>query len=134
MPWGHCLVARSSLRRWRAWHAEQLEAALAGPDGNVVCRITEILADLTPGRMPALLEIIRQTDWRLVRADARFVLLHEIDSAIIALRERQGRPPFDDALEGEEPTLFLLVRHMLSGDSRENPAGGIRQTRWSRVK
>jgi hypothetical protein len=55
-------------------------------------------------------------------ADARLTVLHEINTAITDLREREGKVPFDDGPPDELPTLFLMVRNMISGEGRENPA------------
>jgi hypothetical protein len=119
----------SLLRCWRAWHREQLDQALAGPHGAVIRPIVELLGDLTPQKMPTLLDLLRAQDWRIVDADVRYELLHLINTAITKLRERENRPPIDDALPDESPTLFLLARDMLSGSKPGNPAGVITATR-----
>ena len=121
------------IARWRAWHREQLDDALAGPHGDVVRPIIALLADLTPQKMLALIELLRAQDWRLVDANARFIILHEINSAVTQLRERKNRPPFDDTLPDEQPTLFLIARELLSCTSRKNPAGEIPATQRSRL-
>ena len=115
---------RGMMAQWRAWHAEQLELALEGDSGVIVLRIIEIVHGLTPSKMPTLVRLIDEVDWRLVNADVRFVILHELNAAIAELCEREGRPPFDDALpfSDEKPTPFQIVRDMLSCTSRENPA------------
>ena len=116
------------LRHWRKWHREQLNEALAGPHGAVVKPIMDFLGQLTPEKMPALLKFMRAQDWRLVDADVRLVVLHELNAAITRLREREGKPPIDDALPGEAPTLFLIVRELLSCTAG-NPAGEFRHNR-----
>jgi hypothetical protein len=101
------------LRRWRKWHREQLNQALAGPHGAVVKQIVDMLDDLAPRQMPALLAVLRAQDWRGVDVSTRFVILHEINTAIAELREREGKPSFGDSLPGEAPTLFETIREML---------------------
>jgi hypothetical protein len=110
------------MKLWQKWHREQLDQALAS-HGDIVQPIIEILRELTPAKMPALLALLRAQDWLVVDADVRFELLHSINIAITKLRERENRPSIDDALPGEQPTLFLLARDMLSGSKSENPAG-----------
>jgi hypothetical protein len=73
--------------------------------------------------MTKLLKFMRTVEWRLVDADTRFTLLHQINGGIISLREREGKLAFDDPLPGEQSTLFLIARTLLSGTSRETPAG-----------
>ena len=113
------------LRRWHHWHREQLSEALAGPHGAVVKQIVDFLRDLTPQKMLALLDFMHAQNWCGVDANTRFVVLHELNFAIANLREREGRPPFDDALPftDESPTVFEIARTLLSCTSRENPAG-----------
>ena len=99
------------MAQWRAWHAEQL--TLDGDDSAVVRRIMEIVRNLTPQKMPTLLDLMRAQDWRGVDADTKLTILHELNSAIAALRESEGRVPFDDSLPGEKSTLFETIREML---------------------
>src|SRR5271165_6738743 len=94
---------------WRRWHAEQLHAALDGPHCTVVKQIIKLLGNLTPRNMPDLLKFMRMQDWHPIDADTRFILLHEINSAITELREREGKPSFDDALPGGRDTLFQIA-------------------------
>ena len=102
------------LRRWRKWHAEQLELALDGDSGGIVHRIMEIVRNLTPQKMPTLVQLMHSVDWRTVDADTKFTLLHELNDAVVRLRLGEGRTPFDDSLPGEAPTLFETIREMLS--------------------
>jgi hypothetical protein len=98
------------LRAWRQWHREQLEQALAGPHGAAVAQVIEFLEDMGPQSATALIALLHEHDWRRMDADVRFVVLHEINTAIIKLREQSGLPPFDDALPNERDTGFLIVR------------------------
>jgi hypothetical protein len=87
-------MTNNVLRQWNKYHADQLELALDGDDGNIVRRIMAIVRDLTPQKMPALLHLMDEADWRLVDANTKFTLLHELNSAIISLRESQGQTGF----------------------------------------
>jgi hypothetical protein len=101
------------MREWRAWHAGQLELALDADSSTIVKSIMALVRGLVPKRMPALLRLMRSVDWRLVDADTKFTILHELNSAIAELREKEGKPPWDDALPGEPDTLFQISKEML---------------------
>ena len=102
-----------AMRKWRRYHAQQLQLAFDGNDGAIVKRIMEIVRNFTPQKMPTLLRLMRSVDWRPVNANTKFTILHELNGAIAALRESENRVPFNDSLPGEEPTLFQIIREML---------------------
>jgi hypothetical protein len=109
------------LRAWKAWHREQLEQVLGGPHGAAVAQVVEFLKGMGPQSAPALIALLHEHDWRRMDADVRFVVLHEINTAIIKLREQSGLPPFDDALPNERDTGFLIVRQLMLGDGKSSP-------------
>jgi hypothetical protein len=102
------------LRAWRAWHREQLETALAGRHGSLVAQLMQTLRRLELQSGPELLGFIRAQDWRAIDADTRFILLHEINSAVTKLRERHGRAPFDDPLPGKRENVFRTIRSIVT--------------------
>jgi hypothetical protein len=106
------------LRAWRNWHREQLEEVLAGPHGAAVAQVIEFLKHMEPQSAPALIALLHEHDWRQINHNVRYVLLHEINSKITALRERSGLAPIDDALPHERDTGFLIIRELLG--AREN--------------
>ena len=115
-----------SLRTWREWHREQLEEALAGVRRDVLERLMEQLKDLRSAC--ALVDFIAAQDWESVDADTRAIALFAINRAITALRERQKLPAINDALPGEPPSAFRMIREIItkvSPPSREkaNPKG-----------
>jgi hypothetical protein len=61
-----------------------------------------------------LIALLHEHDWQRIDHNVRYVLLHEINSKITALRERSGLPPIDDALPGERDTGFLIIRALLA--------------------
>lgn len=101
------------LRAWRKWHREQLEQALEGPHGAMVGRLMVVLKSLTEGSAPLLLAYIHGVDWSTVDHPTRLTALHEISTAIVKLRERNGLSPFDDGLPGERDNMFRVVRSIL---------------------
>jgi hypothetical protein len=99
------------LRTWRQWHREQLEAALAGVHRDVIERLMLQLKHLHEAR--ELLRFIEAQDWAAIDAETRLIALHEINTAICKLRERSGLMPIDDALPGERPNVFVLIKEAL---------------------
>jgi hypothetical protein len=106
------------LRQWQAWRAEQRAAALAGPYGELLQQLLGILrtATLQDGAGD-LIAFVESQDWG-ADADFRHLALSEIDTAIIALRERAGLAVFDDPL-GPAVSGFLILREVLT------PAAGL---------
>jgi hypothetical protein len=101
------------LRAWRRWHADRLGDALAGPHGAIVERVVTFLKTMGPHSASALIELIRAQAWHEVDANARLEVLHEINKAITALRERNELPPFDDGLPGARSNAFQIIRSTL---------------------
>src|SRR5262245_13622111 len=106
------------LRAWRRWHAEQLEAALAGPHAGVMGRLMAQLKDLGSAR--ALVEFITAQDWSALDADTRLTALHQINNAVMRHRERAGLAPIDDALPGEPLNAFQMIRAIITTNSRSS--------------
>ena len=98
------------LRAWRNWHAEQLTEALTGLHRDVLGRVMAQLKDLRSAR--ELVNAMAAEDWSVVDADTRSVLLHEINVAIAALREKQGLPFVDDPLPGSPASAFQIIKAM----------------------
>ena len=101
------------MRAWRAWHREELEKALAGLHGPMLERLVYILKTLAPGSAQLLLAYIRGVDWSSVDYPTRLVALHEVNVAIIKLRERCGQDPFDDGLPGERDNVSRIIRKIV---------------------
>ena len=99
---------------WRRWHDEQREALLAGSHGDAARGLITFLSSMALDQGTALVALIEAGPWRDADADARFGILALIDAHIVMLRERHGLPPFDDALPGTRPSVFLVLREALS--------------------
>jgi hypothetical protein len=110
---------------WRAWHAEELTKALAGPHRQVLEPLMQLLKNLDPHSSNALLDFIRAQDWSAIDAQTKLVILHEINTAITKLRTRNGMAPIDDALWGERATVFQLIRLIIVPINGKSAAGRI---------
>jgi hypothetical protein len=121
------------LRQWRRWHRDEIDQAFTGPHGAVVARIIGFLEHMTIRSAPSLVALVRSQNWQTIEYGNRLIVLHEISSAITALRERHRLPPFDDALD-EKLSAFQLVRRDLLGNhaSAENkPTSSAKQRNQS---
>jgi hypothetical protein len=127
----------------RRWNKQELKALLDGPHGMQVKRIICFLNSMgiEDGRL--LLALLDNLDW-LERADlhTRMLILGEIDDAIITLRVCNGLSPIDDALPGEEPTVFQTVKEKLIPEEqqrkvnyeyRQESSSGIRRIEKERM-
>jgi hypothetical protein len=101
------------LRDWAKWHRDERDAVLAGPHGAMFERLLFILKNATPQSASLLLNYIRGVDLSNVEYSTRLVMLHEIGRAIAALRERNGKAPFDDPLPGERENVSRLIKQHL---------------------
>ena len=112
------------LRAWRRHHREQLQEALAGVHRDVLKRLLEQLKDLRSAR--ELVDFISAQNWEAVDADTRLIALHEINQAIIKLREKSGMEPIDDPRPGQPDNAFRIIKAMLESFplSAGEPAGG----------
>jgi hypothetical protein len=110
---------------WRAWHAEELTKALAGPHRQVLEPLMQLLKNLDPHSSNALLDFIRAQDWSAIDAQTKLVILHEINTAITKLRTRNGMAPIDDALWGERATVFQLIRLIIVPINGKSAAGRL---------
>ena len=78
------------VRAWRKWHREELGEALAGVHGPMVERLVYMLKALELSSAPLLLAYIRGVDWSAVDYLTRLTVLHEVNTAITRMRERNG--------------------------------------------
>ena len=101
------------LRAWQKYHGEQLQEVLTGPHAVIATQIVEFLKTMTPASANALLELMRGHVWADVDAQTKFTLLHEINAAIMRVREANGKPPIDDPLPGERRSVFQVIKQML---------------------
>jgi len=98
------------VRLYRQWKRAQMrEFRSRYPEGFSQLRRT--LRNLTINNASDLVVWVQSTQWlkTLPHAD-RSLVLSAIDQAIARLRVRNGYPPIDDSLPGEDPTVFEVIR------------------------
>jgi len=101
------------LRAWRRWHVEQLEEALVDVHADVMSRLMAQLEELRSVR--ELVDFISAQDWNAVDADTRAIALHEINKAIIKVRERMNeKEPINDPLPGQPENALRIIETILS--------------------
>jgi len=119
------LADREKLTRaWRKWHREQLEVALDGMHGDVMRRLMDELKELRSAR--ELVNFIAARNWSRIDANTRLVALHEINRAVVKLREHMGLDSIEDALPGEPLRAFQLSRTIIDPKSFPQSAGEAR--------
>ena len=65
------------MRAWRAWHAEQLDEALAGLHGAMVAELMTLLDRHELNSAAALRACVQRMDWSTVSYDVRLTALHQ---------------------------------------------------------
>ena len=107
-------------RRWKRWHAEQLLELQAGPWREEIDELLEFLSGLGPDDGQALIDLVDRHGWARACAGTRFLVLRQIDLAIVRVREAHGMAPFNDALpfSDDELTTFQIIKaHLFDGDA-----------------
>jgi hypothetical protein len=97
---------------WKLHRQERLDALLAGPHGAAARELVAFLQTMALDDGNRLVEFVRAAGWARVDADTKLEILALINTAICAMRERAKLPPIDDALPGEAPTTFIIIREM----------------------
>ncbi|MGY8682662.1 hypothetical protein Q2941_33515 [Bradyrhizobium sp. UFLA05-153] len=98
------------LRDWLVWRRDERKAVLAGQHGAMLGRLLYILKNLALNSATLLVVFVRGIDWTAIHASTRLINLHEIDSAIAALRIRYGLAPFDDGWLGSRESAVVTIR------------------------
>ena len=102
------------LVRYRQWKAEVREGMTRGDYG---IEIIDLLKHMRrPTQAGGMVDYVLNAKWLLKCSnDVRTTLLGYIDHAMVRHNIRNGYPPFMDALPGEPPTDFLIIRRHLTG-------------------
>ena len=110
------------MRAWRAWHAEQLDEALAGLHGAMVAELMTLLDRHELNSAAALRACVQRMDWSTVSYDVRLTALHQINQTIIRLRERSGLAGIDDLRQRVSAHQAHAV-HPLPAKADSSPEG-----------
>lgn len=117
------------LREWIKWRREESDEMLEGPNGSEYRALLVLLSSLAPSSANALTSYVYRCTWvKKLAHKEKMIVLRAISDSIIRLRQSMGLAPFDDALPGEEPTAFELIRdYVLDLGLHLPPAGELRQ-------
>jgi hypothetical protein len=74
-----------------------------------------MLDALSPDSAAELVSFFEGRDWTTVDWAMRHDVLVAVDDAIVRMRERHLISPIDDSLLGEPPTVFEVLRQLLTG-------------------
>jgi hypothetical protein len=109
------LAERSrQMSRAKRWINAETQAFLDGPWGEQIKQIESFLKSMGLQDGEKLLDILDRLDWfRHADCNIRSYLLSSIDEAIINLRVDNGFAPIDDALPGEQLTIFQMIKEKL---------------------
>jgi hypothetical protein len=108
------------LRAWKKFHAEELEAVLVGPHGAVLVELFRMFENLKHVQPIQLIGFAQSIDWMMIDYTTKLVVVHELNKAITAVREKHRLDPFDDPLPGQPETPFRMIRAIVLASS---PAG-----------
>ncbi len=119
-PLEQALEARNTLARSyraavRKEEAELLIRLLEGPHASEVKHFMKFMRTMKLEDGDRFLDLVHDSKWlhdepRSVRRQ----ILHLIGRTIYRMREREGLPPFDDAIFNEELTVFDRIKELLA--------------------
>jgi hypothetical protein len=101
------------LRAWKKFHAEERAAVLVGPHGAVLSELLRMFKNLQHCQPSQLIGFVRSIDWALIDYATKLVVVHEINIAISAIREKHNLVPIDDGLpdQPDQPeTPFRTIK------------------------
>ena len=98
------------LRAWRRFHREERDAALAGPHGAVVNELFRMFKNLQHVQPSQLIGYVQSIDWSAIDYATRLTVIHELNNAITAFREKRGLEPIDDGVPGDPETAFRTIK------------------------
>jgi len=106
------------LKQYRHHVRVRREDLLAGPHGQEVRALLQLLESLSASSAPALVQYVMKARWlREADYNTRLDVLSLVGTAIARFRVRNGLPPFDDSIPymDEAPTAFQVIRKLLTG-------------------
>src|SRR5262245_41829085 len=100
-------------RAWRAFHREERDLALSGPYGAALNELFRMFANLRNVQPSQLIGYTRAINWLEIDYLTRLTVIHELNTAITAFREKRGLEPIDDNLPGDPDTPFRTIKMIL---------------------
>jgi hypothetical protein len=97
-------------RAWKKFHREERDPALAGPHGTALNELFRMFGNLQHVRPPQLIGYVQSIDWSAIDYATRLIVVHELNSAVTAYREKRGLEPIDDNLPGNPDTPFRTIK------------------------
>jgi hypothetical protein len=103
-------------RRYKRYKAHEYKRLLEGEHGAALQELHTTLKAMTfDGGADPLLELMGKFRWLLgYDRGLRYLVLQMIDDAICRLRVQSGLPVINDALPGEDDTVFQICRSNLT--------------------
>jgi hypothetical protein len=89
---------------YRAMRKQELDDALAGPEGETLRSYLARIDQITLDSIPTLTAFVRSGRLRSASANTLFLALRMTSERIISLREKDGLAPFNDPLPGDPAT------------------------------
>jgi hypothetical protein len=103
-------------QRYKKAVRAESEALLNSQHGANYRILLAILKRMTPQSSRELIDYVKGARWiAQCDQDQKFTVLSVIDMAIIRLRIRDGRAPFDDPLPDEPDSAFVVIRRIING-------------------
>src|SRR5262245_53088158 len=102
---------------WKKFHREERNAVLAGPHGMVLTELFRMFENLQHLQPTQLIGFVRSIDWTVIDYATKLVVVHEINSAITALRVKRGLEPIDDNLFDAPDTPFRTIKAIVLASS-----------------
>ena len=100
---------KTLLRAWRNFH----RTALTGPHARTLAELFRMLENIACVQPAQLVGFIGAIDWAAIDYQTRLTVLHELNTAITAFREKRGLEPIDDNLPGDPDTPFRTIKAIL---------------------
>lgn len=99
--------------RWLKWHHEKRQELMCGSYSAHIGQLADFLETMTLDDGEALIELVQEHKYWQADPDTRYGVIRMIDYAIMHLCVSNGLPPIDDALPGEDPKVFQIVKELI---------------------
>lgn len=104
----------AQMARYRKHKRDEHQQMIVGTHGDAYYRMLKIMAKL-PASSAELVDHLQKGWVKQLNAHERQTVLGMISRRIMLIRERDGRPTFDDPMPGEPDNLFIICRKKIMG-------------------